>query len=222
MTLATRSICGLRVLVAIATLGCGSSEPTAPRGSHILLGARDSTFSIGRTIDVSANLIEDSGVVVRGPISWRSSDPSVLAVVDSAHVLGVADGTATLTATISGVSASFSLRVTGVRSISTGIGGQCAVRSDGKIYCWGGPGVAYAVGNQFEVPTEVNSTVPFVSVSVGPTGACAVAESRRCVLLGPSTGWHRRVLDRIRYAGPRGRTFTSFSRSRQATCLRAD
>lgn len=64
-----------------------------------------STILVGATVDLRAEALDNAGKAVAGrPTQWRSSNAAVAAVSASGEVTGVAAGSATVTATIDGVS----------------------------------------------------------------------------------------------------------------------
>lgn len=67
---------------------------------------------VGATIQLSATLRDASGAVLTGrTVTWTSSDPTKATVSDTGLVTGVAEGTATITATSEGKSASTTVSV---------------------------------------------------------------------------------------------------------------
>jgi uncharacterized protein YjdB len=66
----------------------------------------------GRSTELFAVATDAGGNVLTGrPVAWSSSNPGVAAVGSSGTVAGLAEGTATITATVEGISASATVRV---------------------------------------------------------------------------------------------------------------
>jgi len=102
---------------------------------------------VGGTVSLGAVLRDAAGHTVFGPpVAWSSDDPTVLSVMGPStppggvSVTGVRTGSAKVTATSSGFSASARFTVTQVRfaSVSAGWTGTCGVAVAGDAYCWGG------------------------------------------------------------------------------------
>jgi hypothetical protein len=66
----------------------------------------------GGTIDLTAQAKDAKGAAVAGTIAWSSADPLIATVSDSGHVVGMAAGATTITASQSGKSGSVALTVT--------------------------------------------------------------------------------------------------------------
>lgn len=74
------------------------------------------------------------------------------------------------------------VQVTGLTDavkVSTGIGGSCAIRSNGRAYCWGANdskqiGNSSIGSNGSVTPVEVEGLTDVVDISMGMVGACAV------------------------------------------------
>jgi alpha-tubulin suppressor-like RCC1 family protein len=126
---------------------------------------------------LSAVLRDNRATIIPASVTWRAADPNVVSIIDTTHVLAVSEGATQLTGTAKGASATILVRVVSTRDLKLGDGGACAVRTDGRIYCWGGTGKASAVGGGRALPTLIPSSTRFTSVALGRTHACAVAES---------------------------------------------
>ncbi|UCD24184.1 MAG: Ig-like domain-containing protein [Gemmatimonadota bacterium] len=127
------------------------------------------------------------------PMSWSSSDSSV-AIVDTAgawpddpgqaatNVSAVQLGSATITASLDGVSGSTEVTVAVVRFEAVTAGGEhsCALTADGTAYCWGsnssyqsGDSVTVRYGQE-HMPRRVATAARFVSLSAGAFHTCGV------------------------------------------------
>ena len=86
----------------------------------------------GQTLTLRANARDGSGTNVPGlGFTWRSSDPSIATVDADGLVTAVAIGSATISATASGVTGSVTLEVTGIRSLSFLAGDWAVDTGDG-------------------------------------------------------------------------------------------
>jgi uncharacterized protein YjdB len=104
---------GLAILVA----GCGGSDgggtPAGPPSvSQVTLDTGDTELLLKDTLSIVATVIGSNGSALTGKaINWGSSDASVLSVLGGGRFEGLSEGTATLTATVEGVSASATIEV---------------------------------------------------------------------------------------------------------------
>jgi hypothetical protein len=87
-------------------------------------------------------------------------------------------GTATITAAWGGARATAVVEVFETIALNRGQGGDCAVRSDGRTFCWAGAGVG-GIGRSRILPTEIPSNAPLVDVQVGWDHACGLSRDQR-------------------------------------------
>jgi uncharacterized protein YjdB len=101
---------GLIASAAVWT-ACGDDDPTGPTVSSVQVAPATATLSVGGTVQLTATARDASGNAVTTTITWSSDSPAVAAVNTSGLVTGVAAGTAVITATAGGQSATASITV---------------------------------------------------------------------------------------------------------------
>jgi RHS repeat-associated protein len=78
-------------------------------------------LQVGETAALMANPVDSTGNTLQGiTAEWTSSDPSVAQVSDSGEVEAIALGTATMTATVGGLSATMDVTVEDTQSVAAG------------------------------------------------------------------------------------------------------
>ena len=94
----TKIVC----LLLLAACGDSTTGPP-PVATSIVLSSTSLTFdSLGPTQQLTASVQDQNGATIGGAIvAWTSSTPSVASVSSTGLVTAVADGTATITATVS-------------------------------------------------------------------------------------------------------------------------
>jgi len=156
---------------SVTVLAAGTATLTAASGSHtgsvtitvravtsITATASITTISTGETATLTATAVYSDGASASADADWASSDSSVATVDTSGTVTGVAAGTATMTATYGGRSASVVITVqvgVTVTSISATI-----------------PDTTIAVGDT----TTVTATVHYSDGSTGPINLWASSD----------------------------------------------
>lgn len=107
-----------RLMVVVALAACGGGGDSGPTGSDgvasVSLNAQSLSLLVGQSDQLAAAAKDASGNVVTGApaATWTSSNYSVATVSSAGVVTAVIPGTATITATISGKSASALVTVT--------------------------------------------------------------------------------------------------------------
>jgi hypothetical protein len=142
---------------------------------------------IGETTHLTAALRVGTGRrVFERAVSWMSSDSAAVMVSDRGDVTGIAVGTAVLTASVEGLSASARVTAEFVRfaSVEPGQFYTCGVSTDGLVYCWGADDLGQAGGSAnlircgstpcLVAPAVVDRTLTFRSVSAGLLNSCGV------------------------------------------------
>src|SRR5205085_5304901 len=111
-------VCTLFLGLGFFAAACGSSAPTAPivppapTAVSLSINPGDTVFRTGQTQTFSAALtLSDGTITAPAAIAWSSNNNDVLTVSAAGLASATADGTATLSATASGVSTSRSVRV---------------------------------------------------------------------------------------------------------------
>jgi hypothetical protein len=106
-------------VLLVASASCGSDsdpvgpEPAVPTVSSVTVTPNESTLTwLGETTELSATARDGSGNVLPGkPVSWSSTAESVAVVDDSGEVTAVANGAATIRATVEGVTGEASVTI---------------------------------------------------------------------------------------------------------------
>ena len=109
----------LPAAVLLALSACAGDGPVGagpPAVERVVVAASDERLWLGSVADLTAAVYDASGAVVASPgVAWVSSNPAVVEVLrdpgGAALARGVAEGTATVRATVDGVEGSVQLRV---------------------------------------------------------------------------------------------------------------
>lgn len=101
----------LASIVVALTCGCGGPAPV-PTVATITISPSPATVIAGGTIDLSAQAKDAKGAPVAGTITWSTANPMIATVSNSGHVVGMADGATTITASQGGKSGSVAVTVT--------------------------------------------------------------------------------------------------------------
>lgn len=125
----------------VTTLAIGSTVITATAGNKtgvstitvmpepiasIAVAPTNDTLLVGETVTLTATLRNASNTVVTGrTVTWASTSPNIATVSGTGLVTGVSDGTATVTASADGKSATATIRV--LSPCSTGLAAPIAV-----------------------------------------------------------------------------------------------
>ena len=138
----------LGLLVALA-LSCGCSSPTSPSSTLANVSITDiqtsSLSRIGETERLEATARFADGTTQTVPATWQSSNPSV-ATVSGGLVTAVAAGTVTISATVSGKTATTNITVApGANGMTATIDGMAFTPVDvggvlearGSLHVWG-------------------------------------------------------------------------------------
>src|SRR5689334_2085703 len=106
----TRRVTLGRLFVAVAavlTLACGGKDsPTAPEVGSVTLSTSAATLVPTATVSLTATVNDASGNTMSSPVTWTTSDQSRVSVTPAGLVTGVGVGSATITASAGGHSAS--------------------------------------------------------------------------------------------------------------------
>lgn len=77
-------------------------------------------------------------------------------------------------------------------SIDTGSNANCALTSDGAVYCWGESGDELGLGattSKVHTPTKLDSPVSFKSIAKGRDRVCGLADASNSVVEGTAYCW---------------------------------
>jgi hypothetical protein len=155
--------------------GTWAAARAAPAAS-LTLGLAARIMVLGGTTGLGAVLTDGAGHPLYGrPITWSSDNPAVVTVTTSgattALVTGVSPGSAKITATSAGFSASaqFIVRIVRFAAVGASFAETCGVSVGGDAYCWGA-----GQGSGSSTPVGVSGSVAFSSLSKGDAYACGV------------------------------------------------
>jgi Big-like domain-containing protein/Regulator of Chromosome Condensation (RCC1) repeat protein len=150
-------------------LGAVTSVSVIPDSLGVFVGSRFQMTAIGR---------DNGGNIVTGlPVAWASSDLAVVSVSATGLATGIGSGSATLTATIDGVSGTAAITVTVISAVSAGQHHTCGVTTGGAAYCWGWNLSGLLGGNATApsaTPVAVSGGHTFAAVSAGGSHACGL------------------------------------------------
>ena len=91
------------VVATCALSGCGS-DPASPDVSTVVATASKQTIAVGEAVQVTATARDTYGETISGArITYASSTPTIASVNANGRVIGVAPGSASVTATSGGV-----------------------------------------------------------------------------------------------------------------------
>ena len=143
--------------------------------SSITLTPSNSSMSGGSTRTIVPTLRDVDGNVIGGrQISWSSSNPE-RATVSNGGVVTTApvNGPAVITATVEGKTANAGIDIVTFTQMRVG-GDVCGLTGDGTLYC-GRP------------PAKVNTTLKFVTISVGSNHSCGLVATGDAYCWGDNT-----------------------------------
>jgi alpha-tubulin suppressor-like RCC1 family protein len=152
---------------------------------QVTVSPSTATIEPGETQQFTATLTDLHGNPLSGPpITWASDNTGVATVDGNGLATGVAEGTATITATSQNVSGTATLTVEAAglefSSVSAGLYHNCGVTTSGAAYCWGyngSGGLGNGTNTDSNVPVAVSGGHTFVSVSAGGSHSCGVTTS---------------------------------------------
>ncbi len=162
---------GEAVILVSATLTPVDSVEVRPESATVVIDG---------FVQLTAVLRDAAGNVLQfRPVNWETSAPAVAGVGGGSGgkglVTGVSAGTATITATSEGKSATARITVGTVGPFTLISAGGCALTTDGPAWCWGSNG-AGELGNgtliSSSVPTAVAGGLRFSRISA----PCALTE----------------------------------------------
>ena len=111
----------LRFLALVAVAGCGGSDPIVPaeRVPTSISITPDNVIMtfLNQVLPLSARVVDQNDIVMPTPIEWTLSDPAVASISAEGRITALAVGSATLTATGLGLTATANVEV--VQQISS-------------------------------------------------------------------------------------------------------
>ena len=109
-----RALSAIAIILFIPACGGGGGPTVTQAGPVTTVSITDpsSAVALGGTMQLAASATDASGSVVTGlTAAWTTSNPSVATVNSNGLVSGISVGTATITATISGIAGSTGVTV---------------------------------------------------------------------------------------------------------------
>lgn len=159
--------------VAAMALACGGKDsPTAPEVGSVTLSTSAATLVPSATLPLTATVKDVSGNALSSSVTWTSSDQSRVTVTSAGVATGVAAGSATITATAGGHSASALVTVKDGAVI--GVNGGIVTVLGGSVTLTV-PHGAVASNVQITIEPATNPTasarlVGGTAIELGPTG----------------------------------------------------
>ena len=106
------AVAGIVAIVACSDSSVAPAAAGSPRAAAISIEpASANLVSLGERAEFTATIIDQYGAVFPGTVEWSSSDEGVVANDAEGTVVAARNGTATLTATFEGISATAAVRV---------------------------------------------------------------------------------------------------------------
>ena len=94
----------LLLAATVAVMACGSDNPSSPPVLTVGLTAPKVTIAVGEPVQLTATARDVNGVTVTGAkFTYTSSAPTIVNVNGDGRIIGVAAGSASITATSGGV-----------------------------------------------------------------------------------------------------------------------
>jgi alpha-tubulin suppressor-like RCC1 family protein len=130
-------------LLALVVAACGG-DSTAPGAStpvaFLTLSLDRDTLLVRESLDATVRLSDASHAVLTDrPITWSSSDSSVLSITRGGGITALRAGTATVTASSGDASASREIAVRSLHFVDVALSGtfSCGLEATGELWCWG-------------------------------------------------------------------------------------
>lgn len=190
-------------LLLAAVAGCDDDEPTGAGETPVAsVTVAPSTVSMhaGGTRTLTAVALGSAGEPLDRPITWTTSSSAIATVTGGGQVIGVAEGSATITATAEGRSGSATVTVTPVANVTlvsvvAGSAHSCALDPGGAAYCWG-RAESGQLGEsdpdeicQTDVGPFPCSTVPVPVGGPASFSSLAAGAAHTCGLTSDGTAW---------------------------------
>jgi alpha-tubulin suppressor-like RCC1 family protein len=148
------------------------------------------TMAVGTTLGLTATTLDVAKKVLTGrAVTWTTSDATVATVSQAGVVNGVAPGSASITATSEGKSATAVITTTPIpagplvfATLNVGSEHTCGLLAGGAAYCWGyndygNLGNGSSTGSATPLPGAVLGGLSFTSLFPGYWATCGFATS---------------------------------------------
>lgn len=171
--------------VAAVTAACGGSDATGPGGptpvASLALSDLSDTLLVRESFAVSVRALDARGEPLTDrPVTWTSSDSTVLSVTGGGVITAVRAGTATLSASTDSVDVSRRLTVRALRfaNVYPSHSITCGREKAGDLWCWGEvPADGFGNGSSKTVPSPLPRRAAlghrFVSLAISRLSAFA-------------------------------------------------
>lgn len=182
-----RSTC---VGLLLAALACGDDDSPGPAAvgpvATVEVVAERTRLLSDETMMLRAVALDADGDTVSGrPVTWESNAAATLAVGMDGALEALAEGAATITATVDGISGTleFTARPLALVHIAAGRDQTCGVEEDGQAWCWGEVGGAgFGSYEQYDpdfrtFPRPVGGNLRFLQLSLAEWGGCGVTST---------------------------------------------
>ena len=217
---------GAWIALSVAALvGCGS-DSTSPGKTvaSISITPVNETIEAMNVIDLDATVLdEDDAEIPNAAVAWSSNNTSVATVHPTTGVVtGVDRGTATITATSGGETATADITVEILyRSLALGDYLSCDLQSIGVPRCWGELGDNTGTTVE-ESPVAVGGTVKFASLTAYSRTICGRTSTGAAYCWGPNgegqLGTGNNTGTKVPVAVSGGINFKSLSAGDVTTC----
>lgn len=183
-------------LFCLAFVACADDpirpEPEPTPVAEVRFAVDDSLgLYAGESIALGAAPYDAAGAVISdAQIEWAISDPDVVGVDSTGALKALAQGTASVTATVDSMSATVTVRVTDFVQISSKFDPLCARDAEGAVWCLGTEhpgrpvwGVQYPV---YRTWRQVSGPLVFSDLTSGSLHTCGIAGAAYCW----GSNWH--------------------------------
>ena len=214
---------------AVATVTVSVSVPALVPVSAVALSPTSASILAGQTQQLTATTQDVSGKTLTGRVvTWTSSNVAIATVSSTGLVTAIAAGTATITSTSEGKTATSAITVSSAISLSSifaGYSNTCGLTSSGAAFCWG-RNLAGQLGssstNTAGGPVPVPGSLSFSTVAIGEAHMCGLTGSGKAYCWGSNSegqlGDGTRTLQYAPVAVATSQSFASITAGAVHTC----